>query len=143
MALLPMRRTTQRVLALSTLAVDAAVVVGAGWSFCFVPLARTIALYAVAAVLVVLYLPMALAVIAFSRHAWRVRLVEALGMMPVYVAWTAALLALPLAVVCLHAGFGCPTRVAGVVVIGALVLNVVTFLRAMIASGSADWPYRD
>jgi hypothetical protein len=48
-----------------------------------------------------------------------------------------------LAAACLYHRFGLSPRLAGLVVLGAVALIVAILLRALIASGSADYPYDD
>jgi hypothetical protein len=135
-----MRRSTSAALILTCLAIDAFALVGAVWSLVFHGLARGFLLFQ-AVLLTVLWLLFRL--VLFVASPRRSELTGAFRDWLELMAGLGVAALVPLAAIALHARLGVSKELTGVIALLVMALHVVTYLRLLVASGSADHPYVD
>lgn len=122
LARVPLRRRTDRLLSAALLLGLVPALAGAIWTIAHRPADRGLALLLAPLLL--------LAALPFCDGSWRLAAIVAL-LLEIF----------GLAAACLHHLYGVPTPAAALVIVAALALLGALLLRALVASGSADYPY--
>jgi hypothetical protein len=133
-----MRRSTTGVLALSCGAVDAAAACAAAFMFATEPAARLVFALLLAGGLVVVWVPVAVAALAFGKAPLTVRLRTSAELLAWVLGVFGVVATVPCALAFLVAHVSLSKGQAGACGLGALVLNAVTYLRLLRTAASAD-----
>jgi hypothetical protein len=137
------RLATQRRLVAAAALVDVAAIGAAVWPLVFIAAARFVVAFVAALVVLVSWLPMAILLVVKGKKRVRERLLEALRMLGGWLVALGAIAVVPLDVVFLAVRLNCSRGLAVSCAAAIVALNAVTYVRLLIASGSADYPYDD